>query len=420
VYAIDKAAAEICRDMSVNGFAFDAERAAMLSASLQGAEAGARFRANEAAGIEFNPFSVKQLHHVFFTRMRAPVFFVSELTGKPSLGVDTLRAYAACKDPALQVLALAVLEVRRARKVRSTYVDRVLRELTPDHRVHPSWLNYGAISGRWACQGPNLMNLPRPENDPTHGEFGGVRSVYVAPKGRKLVAFDMSQLEMRIAAYASGDPAMIAACEGSDLHAANAVIAFGEQFSLCSDPVARKALRTIAKSAGFAICYMAEASTVYARIVASGQAPGVKLRQVEAMLTKMRKAFHVYYSWQARGLLDCVRTGYVETPLIGRRRQLGHDPSPTEAANFPIQGGAADFMNLRIPELVRRVRAERLDALIVAQVHDSVVHECADRHVERLSQLCHEVFEAPITIASSGKALTCTLPIDLEVSERWH
>lgn len=182
----------------------------------------------------------------------------------------------------------------------------------------------------------------------------------------------------------------------------------------------RKALRTIAKSAGFAICYMAEAATVYARIIASGQAPDTKLRQVEAMLGKMRRVFVRYYSWQSDRLLDCVRTGYVECPISGRRRVLGHDPSPTEAANFPIQGGAAGFMNLRLPELLARVDAERLDVIPVAQVHDSVVAEVLEAHVERYSALAHDVFEAPITIGSSGKPLQAVLPIDLDVSERWH
>jgi DNA polymerase I-like protein with 3'-5' exonuclease and polymerase domains len=228
----------------------------------------------------------------------------------------------------------------------------------------------------------------------------------------------MSQLEMRIAAYASGDPTMIAACEGSDLHSANATVIFGAAFTECTDPVARKGLRTMAKSSGFAVCYMAEASTVFARLIAEGA--NVTLRQVEAMLAKMRRAFLTYYRWQDAALLDTVRTGYVYTPILGRRRWLGHDPSPTECANFPIQGGAADYMNERFPEVVERCDAEGLGVEPVAQVHDSGVLEVPEEHVPRVCELVREVNARPIVIASSGEPLSAVLPIDLEDSERWH
>jgi DNA polymerase-1 len=296
------------------------------------------------------------------------------------------------------------------------------------------------VSGRWACQAPNLMNLPRPENDPSRTptcvvcgctakeaertacnapahDFLGVRSVYIARPGYRLVAFDMKQLEMRMAAYASGDPAMIKACESSDLHAANAEIIFAEAFTT-AEGGHRKALRTLAKSSGFAVCYMAQAATVFARLVAAGV--DVKLRQVEAMLSRMRRAFAAYYSWQSDRLLDCVRTGYVYSPILGRRRWLGHDPSPTEAANFPIQGGAADLMNLRLPLVVERLAAECLEALLVAQVHDSAVFEVPEALADKVAAVCQEVAEAPIVIDSSGNPLAVSFPIDLEISERWH
>lgn len=419
VYAVDHRSAELCRAMQRNGFAYDAGRAAVLSAHLRGLEAAAILKASEAVGRRIGlgkggGFSTTDLRAAFFSDLRAPIFFRSEITGNPSLGVDTLRAYACSADERLQGLALAVLEQRRARKVRSTHIDRI--KIGSDRRVHPTWQNFGAVSGRFSCASPNLMNLPRPENDPTM-PLGGVRGLYVAPPGRRLVAFDAKQLEMRMAAYASGDEIMIAACESSDLHSANAAIIFGEDFEAAQGP-ARKALRSLAKQSGFATCYMADASTVYARIVAAGVS--VTLRQVEAMLARMRRAFAAYYRWQTAVLDDCVRTGYVCSPIVGRRRWLGHDPSPPECANFPIQSGAADLMNLRLPEIYELLAAEYPTARLVAQVHDSGVIECEVRHVEAVSQLCSEIFTRPIEVRSSGRTLTASFPIDLEVSERWH
>lgn len=418
IYEADKIAAEICREMQLNGFLFDQKKGVELASFLEDLESKARDRADDAVGRKIKKtktggFGTNDLQDAFFADLRAPIFFRSELTGRPSLGVDALRAYAACKDANLRALSLAILEWRRARKIRKTYIENV--PIASDGRVHPSWLNYGAVSGRWACQQPNLMNLPRASTDPTR-DLGGVRSLYRARNGFVIAGFDAKQLEMRIAAYASGDEAMIEACESSDLHSANAEIIFGEAFTNAS-PAQKKALRTLAKSAGFAVCYMAEAQTVYARIIADGV--DVQLRQVEAMLKRLRRGFRGYFRWQDKRLLECVRTGYATSPLLGRRRWLSHDPSPTECANFPIQGGAADLMNLRLPMIVEALRKRSPRSRIVAQVHDSGVFEVPENEVGIFEEVSREIFEAPVEIDSSGIPLTASFPIDLEVGERW-
>jgi DNA polymerase-1 len=420
VYAIDKASAEICRDMQIAGFSFDAERAKEISALLREEEAKAKVRADDAVGRIIKPtktggFSNDDLAAAFFKDLGAPVYFRSVLTGKPSLGVDTLRAYAASAHPGLRGLALAVLEWRKARKVRSTYVDAVV--LDPDGRVHPTWLSYGTVTGRWSCKDPNLMNLIRRENDPTAVHFkGGIRSLYQARKGYVLVIFDKKQLEMRVAAYVSGDKAMIAACEAEDLHTANAMVLFAEQWAVC-DADARKALRSLTKNAGFAVCYLAGAETVHTRAVASGV--NVKLRQVEALIDKLQRGFAGYYRYQAEELLKIIASGYVYSPIVRRRRWLGHTPEPPEAANHPIQSGAADIMNLGLPPLVTRVRFASPKTRMVAQVHDSCVFEVPAKDESIVKELCFEAAEEEIEIATSGEVLRAKFPIDLEVTERW-
>jgi DNA polymerase I-like protein with 3'-5' exonuclease and polymerase domains len=424
VYASDKASAALCTGMQRAGFAYDTAKAAILSAALRESEAKARDAADAAviaAGGDpirrtaTGGFGVDDLERAFRQTLRAPVYFRSSKTGKASYGVDTLRAYAACADPRLRQLALAILEYRRARKIRSTYIDSIV--VGSDGRVHPTWSSYGTVSGRWACKGPNLMNLPRAGTDPTRDQ-GGIRSLYVARRGFRLVIWDKSQLEMRIAAYVTGDEKMIAACESSDLHSSNAALIFGGAFtSLKKGDPQFKIFRTLAKTSGFAVCYFAEGSTVYAKLIADGVQ--VKLQQVEAMVNRLHRSFATYFRWQTLRHQESIRTGYLYTPILGRRRWVGHDCSPTDM-NYHIQGGAADVMNATLPKIVLRLEDESPRTRLIAQVHDAAVFEAPTDEAERVADVCREVNAEPFVIRSSGKALEARFPIDLEIVERWN
>jgi DNA polymerase I-like protein with 3'-5' exonuclease and polymerase domains len=410
VYRSDKAMALVCRDMQVNGFDFDEEKATEFVEALHAKEAAAIAQCAQAVGRSVNPFSPKDLGKAFTRDLLAPVYLRSEKTGAASFGIQALRAYAASADEKLQGLALGVIAARSARKVRVTYIVNVTRGR--DGRVHPSWLSYGTVTGRFACQAPNLANLPRAENDPTR-ELGGIRSLYRAREGHKIVYFDVKQIEMRMAAYASGDEAMIAACEAEDMHAANATLVFGDEFT-SAEPKLRSTLRSIIKSAGFAICYLAEEETVYLRIKQTGT--NISMRQVSAMMRKMRQSFAHYYRWQAANLQGVVKTGYVYAPISGRRRWLGHDPRPTECANFPIQSGAAGLMNNRLEVIAAALAAEQPGAKLVAQVYDSVCIEAPADSAEAVAALCKREFEKPITV--NGR--NAVFPIDMEITDRWH
>lgn len=432
IYQIDKVTGELCRSMQVTGFKVDADRARTMAERLRQRELEIEQRCSDALGHSINLLSPIQLREAFFGRggLGAHVCYTSEKTGMPSLGVDVMRAYTASPNERLAAFATDVLAYRRARKVRITNLVNPLAMLDDRSRIHPTWLNYGAVSGRFSSQGPNLMNLPTTANDPTivHGcglerckpgkckcscdRCAGVRSIYVAPRGWTLVAFDAKQLEMRIAAYASGDPRMIAACESTDLHSANASVIFGDAFT-GGDDAARFQFRQLAKSAGFAVCYMAEASTVYERIIAMGVR--ITLRQVEAMLRKMRSGFRKYYDWQSERLDEITRCGYVYEPVTGRRRWLGHEPSLTEAANFPIQGGAAGLMNLRLPEIVAEVRRLKLPAKPIAQVHDSGTFQVRNEAIAEFEGVAERIFTASIELGGRE----CSFPIDWKRGERW-
>lgn len=413
IYAFDKRMAEVCRQMSIDGFRFDVAQADKLRSALDDRYDEARARCEGAIGRPLKSgktgsISTKDLRKAFFDEMGAPVYYRSEITGRPALDATAMRAYAMTADDQLSAAALAVLDMRRAEKITS-YLDV---DLDVADRVHPSWLNYGAVSGRFSCQAPNLQNLPTLAKDPT-AELGGIRSCYVPRKGFSLVWADAKQLEMRVAAYLSQDPVMIRACESTDLHTANAKILFGKAFDEAA-PIVKKGLRTRAKSSGFAVCYMAEAKTVWERLVAEGIQ--ITLRQVEVMLLRLKANFNTYYNFQAIELRNAAAIGYVATPILGRVRWLGAEPLPTECANHPIQGGAADFINIRLLELLGYLPTTALRPILVAQVHDSVVFEIASKDAEDLKHEICGVFEKPIRLRNGREPV---FPMDPEIGERW-
>lgn len=418
--------------MTINGFLFDVDAAHKMSSNLRDAERSARARVEQALGrklasTDTGGISAKDLELRLFRELRAPVMYRSRLTRKPSLGIDAMRAYAASARPELAEFAIAELERRRARKVRVTYIDRVLGRLAHDGRVHASYKTYGTVTGRWSASDPNLFNLPSVRNDPTviwgvddAGERiqvgGGIRSLYIAPSGYTLVNLDFGQLEFRIAAYASGDANMIRACEAGDIHSANAELVWGAAFRDADKPT-RKALRALAKNFGFAIAYGAEAPTLWANLRANGQ--DVTLQAVQAALRKLRSAFTTYYRWQDARLRECIRRGYTDTALLGRRRWTGHTPQPTEVMNFVVQGGGAEVVTRKICKIDDEIHRLHLNAKPVCSVYDSFVVEVSQAHAAEYTELAKRVCAEPVTISTSGKDLQAVFPIDIDSSPRW-
>jgi uracil-DNA glycosylase family 4 len=413
VYESDKRSAVLCRTMSENGIFFDVPRAAECREHLVAREAELASTCRRLTGMgELNVLSPLQLQEAFFKRLGAHVCFRSE-SGAPTLNKEALRAYAAGHDPKLSEFALTVLEYRRVRKCRTTYIEGIRPHA--DSRVRPTWLSYGTISGRWSSRGPNLANLPSTRADPLM-EFGGIRSLYRATPGNVLVSFDIKQAEFRVAAFMSGDPNMMAVCNdpSGDIHTANAAMLFGEGFTNAA-PDKQKELRGLAKRAVFAVCYLAEAATVHASLMSEGVQ--ITLQGVQAMLANMQRRFRVYYQHQAELLDLTIKRGYVESPVLGRKRWLGHDPSPPENANFPIQSGAADIMNMKLDK-IERLRAERnLRAKLCVMVYDAAYWDTDPADADAMAALCTEVFAEPATMVSSGRELV--LPLDVHIAERW-
>lgn len=430
IYAHDLAIAAICTEMSRTGMGINTAIARAHAETLYAEELKARAQVCEALGVHLKATKTggigsKELHDIIFNRMRTPVYYRSNKTGRPSLGKLALQAYLSSSNEVLANFAAAEMRRKSVRDTRKKYIEDVLA-IQLDSRVYPIWQNTGAITGRFSCKSPNLMNLSRPENDPTviwdsedktarKQIGGGIRQMYEAPDGYMLVWLDVGQIDMRVAAYASGDDVMIGACENVelDIHSANAAVVFGPRFLTLTGP-ARKHARTLAKSAGLAAIYLAGAPRLSASLHAAG-AP-TPMNQCEAMLNAIHTKCAAYFKWQEARLAQCMREGYSYSPLLGRRRWFGHDIGAiaAEVINYPIQSGAADVMNAKLLLLDRRLRS--LDCRLVAQVHDSCVWECNENEVAALQAIANETFAEPVMFEDRK----CTMPIDWEVSKTWH
>jgi len=426
VYAADKRSSELASQMISTGFLFDVAAASEQRDKLYAIEQQARARVEDAVGRKLRTtatggISAKDLHTALFDEMN--VLRIRKKGAKslnPSLDINAMRVYASSHREAVRKFAIAELERRRARKLRVTYIENIIKKLA-NGRIHYTWKTTGTVSGRWSS---GLQQLPRKTNDPTvvwretpTGKkyvSGGIRSLYIAPPGYKIVSFDKCQLEFRVAAAISGDPAMISNCTTGDIHAANAAMVWGDEFVGGSD-VRKYTLRQLAKNFGFAICYLAEALTVYANIIANGET--TELRVIEAAIRQLRARFKEYFRWQNARLMEITRTGYAYSPLLGRRRYLSHTPRATEAANYHVQSGAADVVNEILPTINDELQCREIDAKIVAMVHDSCSAEVRESHVEKYTELVQEINAKPVLFPDSG--VTATFPIDISVGDRW-
>ena len=376
---------------------------------------------------DFHPMQLNAVRKALFTTLRAPLY-ASEPTesGVPSTSSATLERLKGSPTRAGRFADL-LLRWRGAMKIKATYLDaQVLdrhRRAAKIGRTHFNWRSYGAGSGRYSCR---LQSCPRAERlkDGVVLETR-VREVYIARRGCQLVYFDLSQAEMRVAAYASGDETFIAVCSG-DIHSGNAKILFPDEAELIDTDVKGrgKPFRDVAKNAGFGVTYLAEAQTVFAFLRMKGF--DVRFADVVAMMERMREAYAGYFRYVADNVKFVAANGHMRSLLAGRVRWLGWHAPPTEVANFPIQSMIADLMNERLPAIAAALPA---GCQVVAQIHDAAIIETPNRFVPQVEALVRDTWTRPVVVPAGGRyggslrieegARSFVMPIDLKVKERW-
>ena len=417
-YEIDKQVATLCSRMTVAGFPFDVGRCREIDRALK---KRAKEHLRELRGLtnmsSFNPASPYDIRQVLFRKFGAPILQITP-SGLPATGKAVLEQLKT-DDSKIGKLAGLILKWRGAMKTRGTFLSVYVSK---DGRVHAGW-RIGPVTGRLSCRGPNLMNIPRYTADKETKIVDlcdRVRECYISKPGYVIVYFDLAQAEARFAANLSCDKKFIKACAG-DVHAGNAKVIFPDEAAkgwldgdAAKDNERGKPFRDVAKNSGFAIYYLAGWETVFDRLRADGF--DVSPSDCRAILDAIHSTYTGYYDFVTRNVEFVKKNGYLRTFGLKRIRWFGPVPVPSEVANFPIQGGIADHMNERLLKLERKLHRSRLDATIIAQVHDAGLIETRKDQVDDVKALVREVYEPPVMIEGCAPF---KIPIDLKCSDRW-
>jgi DNA polymerase I len=351
--------------MERNGVLLDRDSLARQSAELGTSLADLEQRAYAAADQPFNLNSPKQIQEILFTRQGLPVLKKTP-SGLPSTDEDVLQQLAL--DYPLPKLILAY---RGLAKLKSTYTDKLPRMVHADTgRVHTTYAQTVAVTGRLSSLDPNLQNIPirTPEGR-------RIREAFVAPPGACIVSADYSQIELRIMAHLSGDASLLAAFErGADIHLATAA----EVFGLVPEAVTHEQ-RRYAKAINFGLIYGMSAFGLAAQL-------GIERAAAQAYIDRYFARYPGVAAYMQRTREQARSAGYVET-VFGRRLWLPEiasgSPGRRQAAeraaiNAPMQGTAADLVKLAMLRVQGWLDEERRASKLIMQVHDELVLEVPD------------------------------------------
>jgi DNA polymerase-1 len=325
------------------------------------------------AGAVFNVASNRQLSEVLFEKLALPVIRRTK-TG-PSTDQDVLEKLAE-KHP----LPAAVLEVRQLAKLKGTYIDALpLLVDSRDGRVHTTFNQSTAATGRLSSSDPNLQNIP------TRTDLGRrIRQAFVASPGRVLVSADYNQIELRILAHVSKDPALVDSfARELDIHTQTAA----EVFAVSPREITPE-MRRVAKAINFGIAY---------GLSAFGLAQRLEMPSAEAqrIIDRYFDRYRGVRAWLEATIDEARREGCVST-LFGRRRFLAdihsRNPAARQAAermavNAPIQGTAADLIKRAMLGADRALREDGLAAKMTLQVHDELVFEAPEAEAPRVAEI---------------------------------
>ena len=330
------------------------------------------------AGEPFNIQSPKQLGSILFERLMLPAGKKTKTGWSTNAAVlDKLRG----KHPIIE----QILDYRTLTKLKSTYADGLLKEISADGRIHTNFQMTVTATGRLSSTEPNLQNIP------VRRELGAqIRKMFVASPGKVLVDADYSQIELRLLAHIANDETMIAAFRsGEDIHAVTASQVFGVPLAEVT-PLQR----SHAKAVNFGIVYGISAFSL-------AQDIGVFQSEAKAYMDSYFAKYHGVRAYMTRVVEQAKADGYVTT-LFGRRRDLPELKSSNfnlrsfgerVALNMPIQGTAADIIKAAMVRVDARMRAEHLQARLLLQVHDELIVECPKEEAETVKAILIEEME---------------------------
>ena len=389
--------AQVLADMTRTGVLVDRQGIEQFGEKLRQELAQVLDRIHMETGSDsFNPNSPKQLGEMLFDTMGLPHGKKTQRGWSTDAEtLESLRDYPLVED---------VLEYRAYQKLNSTYVEGLLKVIGEDGRIHSTFNQTEARTGRLSSDNPNLQNIP------IRTELGSqLRAYFIAKPGCVLVDADYSQIELRILAHITGDEHMQQAfLNGEDIHRSTAAKIYGIPQSEVTPR-----LRSSAKAINFGIMYGKGAYSLSKDI-------GVTVKEADAFLKNYLDAFPKVSGYMDKTIADAKKRGYVST-LFGRRRALPELASSNfnvrssgerMARNTPIKGTAADVIKLAMVRVWKRLRAEKLDSRLILTVHDELIVEAPEAEAEYAARILREEMEGCVAYA-------VPLSTDVHAGKNW-
>lgn len=352
------------------------------------------------AGGSFNINSPKQLQEILFDKLKLPVL------------QKTPTGQASTADPVLQELALdfalpkLIIEYRSLSKLISTYTRRLPEQINPrTHRVHTSYNQTGAATGRLSSSDPNLQNIPVRTQ-----EGRRIRQAFIAPKGYKLISADYSQIELRIMAHISNDPNLLKAFENNlDIHEATAAEILGIPLENVTSEERRNA-----KAINFGLIYGMSAFGLAKQIGAERHIAQKYIQRyferypnVKAYMENTRTEAH------SKGFVETLTGRRLYIPDINSSQMMRQKAAERAAINGPLQGTAADIIKRAMISLDQwLLQHKNIDAKMIMQVHDELVFEVAEKDVAQMIEVIrHDMM--------SAAQLKVPLTVSIGVGDNW-
>jgi DNA polymerase I len=390
----------VLADMERAGVKVDPKVLQSLSTEMEGQIAGLTRRIYEAAGMEFNINSTKQLGEILFEKLNLPMLKKTRKTKGYSTDQAVLEELALSYE-----LPQLILDYRQFAKLKSTYVDSLPNLINPETgRVHTSFNQTGTATGRLSSSDPNLQNIP------IRTDLGRrIRGAFVPGQGNLFVSADYSQVELRVLAHLSEDEVLVDAFRrNEDIHERTAREVFGAAAE--GNPAE---YRRRAKVINFGIVYGLSAFGLAQRL-------GMGRDEAQAYIDAYFERYKGVRIWLDRTIEETRRSGMVRT-LLGRIRPIPDINSKDyavrqfaerTAVNTPIQGTAADIIKIAMVRIWKLFKTNSLSSRILLQVHDELVLESPEREVKEVQEIVQHEMENAVS-------LTVPLRVDMGLGNSW-
>jgi DNA polymerase-1 len=390
---------EVLAEMEWTGIAIDLPLFSSLKQRFQAEREAVEKQIYEAAGVEFNINSNPQLRDILFGKLNLPV--IKRTSTGPSTDVGVLTELAEEGHE----LPTKLIEYRELSKLENTYLDTLPRLVNPKTgRLHTSFSQAVASSGRLSSNDPNLQNIP------IRRKLGqDIRRGFIPREGWLLLAADYSQIELRLLAHLSRDPAFVEAFQaGGDIHRQTAAVIFDVPLAEVTST-----MRSRAKTINFATIYGQGAHALSRQL-------GIEHAEAKEFIARYFERFQGVRNYLDSMVAFARENGYVQT-IFGRRRYI---PELRErnfnirafgervAANSPIQGSAADLIKIAMIRIDNALRTRNLRSKMLLQVHDELVFEVFPDELEQVSELVKYEME-------HAAQLSVPLVVDLGVGKNW-